>query len=99
MNNIKYRVKVETTNGGKKRYTPQVGIPKLSVGRFDHLWIYWENIITDDYGIDGFSKPSKTLTYYYESEDLAMRIIERYKKYLIKQESKKIKSVTYININ
>lgn len=96
---MKYRIKVETTNGGKKRYTPQVGKPKLSVGRFDHLWIDWENIITDNYGLDGFFSSSKTLTYYYASEDLAMRIIERYKEFLIKQESEKLKSVNYINLD
>lgn len=97
---MKYRIKVETTNGGKKRYVPQIGNPRLTFSkRSVYPWLDWYNIITDNYGIDGFSEPSKTLTYYYDSEDLAMRIIDRYKEFLIKQESKKVKSVDYINID
>ena len=96
---LRYRIKVEEKNNGEKRYIPQVGEPKLSVGKYCHVWEEWLNIICDNYGLDGFGKPSKTMTYSYDSEEVAMNIIGRYKKYLSKIESNQVNKVSYINID
>ena len=89
MSELKYRVKIIEKNDGTKLYVPQVG------NMFCFLLYDWTNIISENYGIDGFSNPSKNRTYYYDSEDIAISIIERYKQYLIEQDSKKVKSITY----
>jgi|688.fasta_scaffold717646_3 hypothetical protein len=94
-----YRIKVEEKNNGQKSYIPQVGELKLSLGKYCYVWKEWLNIICDNYGLDGFGKPSKTITYSYDSEKVAMNIIERYKQYLCKRESNKVNKVSYININ
>ena len=95
MSELKYRVKIIEKNDGTKLYVPQVGEPKLSIGKLGHLWMDWWNIISENYGIDGFNKPSKTRTYYYDSEDIAISIVKRYKQHLIEQDLKKVKSITY----
>ena len=109
MSELKYRVKIIEKNDGTKLYVPQVGEPKLSIGKFDHLWMDWRDIISENYGIDGFNKPSKNRTYYYDSEDIAIdlkglsftlpyiaiSIEKRYKQHLIEQDLKKDKSITY----
>ena len=48
---MKYRIKVETTNGGDVRHTPQFGKPKLTIGkRSVYPWLDWYNIV-EEYGI------------------------------------------------
>jgi len=40
-----YRIKVEECNNGKKYYIPQIGEPKLNVGKYCHAWLEWRNLI------------------------------------------------------
>ena len=88
----KYRVKINELNNGKTEYIPQVGIPKLSLGKYVHLNYEWKNIIMDS--ISEFGS-SKYMTYSYKTEEESLAIIEGYKKYLIKQVGKKVNKTTY----
>lgn len=45
MSNLQYRIKMVTKNNGQKKYTPEVGTPKLSIGKIIHIWVKYESII------------------------------------------------------
>ena len=93
---MKYRIKVETTNGGDVRHTPQFGKPKLTIGkRSVYPWLDWYNIV-DEYGILNLEKGRRIL---YKTEEEALRIIEWYKNVVRRKEAKEIKSVEYIDID
>ena len=93
---MKYRIKVQTTDSGEKKYTPQVGVPKLSIGKFDHLWLDWENIIRQD---SGGVTASKYIAYNFDTEDEAREMVEKYKSKLIKVKNSEVKTVNYINLD
>lgn len=88
----KYRVKINELNNGEKRYIPQVGFPKIRLGKIIVLSYIWENIIMDD--LKTF-QTATSITYFYETEDVAIAIVEDYKKYLTEQEGKKVNKTTY----
>ena len=88
----RYRIKINELNNGKKEYIPQVGTPKLSLGKYVHINWEWENIIMDD--IHKF-QTSIYMTYLYKTEEKAIAVIEGYKKYLTEQEGKKVNKTRY----
>lgn len=93
---MKYRIKVETTNGGNVRYTPQFGKPRLTIcKRSVYPWLDWFNIV------EGLGRLSleKTTRASYKTEDEALKIIEWYKKVVRIDETKEIKSIEYINVD
>ena len=92
---MKYRVKVETTKDGSLKYTPQVGRPKLSIGKFDHLWLDWENIIIESNNIWS----TKNMRMIYDNQEEALHMIEKYKGHIVKVENSEVKSVSYINLD
>jgi hypothetical protein len=93
MSNLQYRIRVETTNDSQKKYIPQVGTPKLSVGRVLHIWLNWENIIDNRHSVSS----SKNIWYIYDTKEEALRLIERYKNKISKTETK-TKTIEYIKI-
>jgi hypothetical protein len=86
-----YRIKIEEKNNGEKGYIPQVGEPRLKLGRFVHLYTDWENIIPQHQSFD----TSKFMSYSYPTEQEALDIIEQYKQYLPNKIGKEVKSTTY----
>jgi hypothetical protein len=92
---MKYRVKVESTNGGKISYIPQVGIPKLNLGRVVHLWLDWFNIIDNREDVSS----SKYVSICYGKQEDAIKMIDRYKKKINKEKINEVQTVTYINID
>lgn len=88
---MKYRIEIEERNNGEKRYTPQVGIPSLKIGKFDFLSMKWGNIIKDN---TSFFYTSY-IQYSYNTEQEALDVIEGYKKYLIAEKGKETKSTTH----
>ena len=90
-----YRIKIEESNNGEKRYIPQVGTNKLRTGRVVWLGTKWENIITqyNRYIISNY------ITESYDTEQKALNVIEGYKKSILEEESKKVKSTTYKTID
>jgi len=88
---MKYRIKIEEQNNGKKWYTPQVGTPKLKIGKFDFVSTEWSNIIEDtkSFWISSFAQIS------YYTEQKALDVIEEYKQYLIDEKGEEVKSTTY----
>lgn len=92
---MEYRIKVETTNSGEKKYIPQVGIPKLSLGRFNHLWLDWYNIISNLNDVSS-TKYGKEI---HNNQEDALNMIERYKNKLNNIKNSEIKSVEYIKVN
>ena len=97
-----YRIKIEERNNGEKLYTPQVGTPRLRIGKFaprlrigkfDFLSVYWENIIRHhDWN---YYYISKMMSESYDKEEDALLIVEKYKQYLRIEESREVKSTTY----
>ena len=93
---MKYRIQVETTNGGEKKYTPQFGKPKLTIGkRSVYPWLDWFNIV------EGLGRVSldKSTRMTYKTEEEALKIIEWYKKVVRRLEKSEVKSVEYINVD
>jgi hypothetical protein len=86
-----YRIKIEEHNNEEKRYIPQVGTPKLRTGRVIWLNTNWENIITHH----NHYMTSNGMTELYNTEQEALNIIEGYKKSILEEEGKKVKSITY----
>jgi len=83
-----YRIEIEERKNGKKWYIPQVGEPYLKIGKFDFLSTKWKNIIEDStsFWISSLAHVS------YNTEQKAIDVIEKYKKYLIDIEGKEVKS-------
>lgn len=93
-----YRIKIEEKNNGEVRYIPQVGTPQLRIGKFDFLSLSWENIIQREFsGTYGYFT-AKTITESHDKEENALLIIEKFKKYLLIEEGKNMKSITYKTI-
>ena len=93
---MKYRIQVETTNGGEKKYTPQFGKPKLTIGkRSVYPWLDWYNIV------EGLGRVSldKSTRMTYKTEEEALKIIEWYKKVVRRLEKSEVKSVEYIDVD
>ena len=86
-----YRIKIEEKNNGEKGYIPQVGEPRLKLGRFVHLYTDWENIIPQH----NHFITTKSMSYSYPTEQEALDIVEQYKQYLQDGKGKEIKSTTY----
>lgn len=86
-----YRIKIEEKNNGDKWYIPQVGTPRLKIGKFDFLSTEWKNLIEDttSFWISSIAQTS------YDTEQKALDIIEEYKQYLIDEKGKEVKSTTY----
>jgi hypothetical protein len=91
----KFRIQINELNNGGKEYIPQVGIPKLNIGRFCYLGFDWYNILSDN--IDNF-QITYTAKYIYYNEEEALNIIEKYKRYLDYKKSKENKSTSYKEI-
>jgi hypothetical protein len=86
-----YRIKIEEHNNEEKRYIPQVGTPNLRTGRVVWLGTKWENIITHHNRYIA----SNGMTESYNTEQEALNVIEGYKKSILEEEGKKVKSITY----
>ena len=91
---FEYRIKVVEKNNGDKIYIPQIGEPKLSLGRFNYVWLGWKNLICWDHNNE--IEPSKTQHNNYSSESSANELIERYKKTIQFQQEQKVKNVYFI---
>ena len=91
-----YRIKVEEQNDGEKSYIPQVGYPKLYLGKICDVWIEWKNLVT--WNASGEISPSDKTTSLHYTEDGALKVINNYKKQLEDKEAKQIKKTTYINL-
>lgn len=89
-----YRIKIEERNNGEKRYIPQVGKTKLRTGRIIWLNTNWENIITQ------YNRYILTngMTESHNTEKDALNVIEGYKKSILEEEGKKVKSITFKTI-
>ena len=89
-----YRIEIEERKNGEKWYIPQVGIPSLKIGKFDFFSTKWRNIIeqTDSFFYTAYAQIS------YDTEQKALDLIEKYKKYLIDIEGKEVKSTSYKTI-
>ena len=90
-----YRIKIEERNNGEKHYIPQVGTPKLRTGRIIFLNTNWENIITHH----NRYMSSNGMTELYNTEQEALNVIEGYKKSILEEDGKKVKSTTYKTID
>lgn len=87
-----YRIKIVEKNNGEKRYIPQVGFPRLKVGRFVFLSMSWENIIKAH---DFSYYTATTMQASHDTEEAALDIIEKYKDYTDVINGNRTKSVTY----
>lgn len=87
---MKFRIKVEETNGGKIEYTPQV--------KFNWWDLWWENILIDDRYGEWYFYTAITTRYIYDSEEKAMMDIDKFKAHIREQSKEKIKTTKYINI-
>lgn len=87
-----FRIKKEEKWNGECQWTPQVGTPRLTVGRYLYLKLDWENILEKSL------TTSKTQKYSYPSEEQALQIIEEFKQYRKEQDSKKVVKVSYKNL-
>jgi hypothetical protein len=85
---MKFRIKVEETNGGKLEYTPQV--------KFNWWDWWWENIMYEGYGEHYFT--TIMAIDIYDSEERAMVAIDKYKTCIQEKTKNKIKTTKYINI-
>ena len=86
-----YRIKIEERNNGEERYIPQVGTPKLRTGRVVWLGTKWENIITHH----NRYITSNNITELHYTEQEALNVIGGYKKSILEEYGKKVKSTTY----
>jgi len=88
---MEFRIQIEEKRNGTMRYIPQVGTPRLRIGKFDFLPIEWENIIKSGWGY-----MSAQLMYEsHSTEQEALDIIDRYKKYIFEEEQKVTIKTTY----
>ena len=87
-----FRIKQEEKRNGETQWTPQVGTPRLTLGRYLYLKPIWENILDKSFAT------SKTMKYSYPSEEQALQIIEEFKQYRKEQDSKKVIKVSYKNL-
>ena len=88
---MEFRIQIEEKRNGTMRYIPQVGTPRLRIGKFDFLPIEWENIIKSGWGY-----MSAQLMYEsHSTEQDALDIIEGYKKYIFEDEQKVTIKTTY----
>ena len=93
---MEYRIKISERIDGGKQYTPQVMCGRIVGGWIKRFNLSWDNIIGN--GCRGFYTAS-TIEEIYNSEKEALDVIEKYKEYLLLEESKKINKVSYKNIN
>ena len=88
---MEFRIQIEEKRNGTKRYIPQVGTPRLRIGKFDFLSIEWENILKYDWGY----MSTQVMYESYSKEQDALDVIEGYKKYTLEEEGKEIIKTTY----
>ena len=88
---MEFRIQIKEKRNGTKRYIPQVGTPRLRIGKFDFLSIEWENILKYDWGY----MPTQVMYESYSKEQDALDAIEGYKKYIFEEEGKEIVKTTY----
>ena len=88
---MEFRIQIEEKRNGEKRYIPQVGTPRLRIGKFDFLSIEWENIIKYDWGYTS----TQVMYESHPTEQDALDAIEGYKKYIFEEEQKVTIKTTY----
>jgi hypothetical protein len=90
-----YRIKINELNNGEKQYSPQCS--KLSTfGRFvKKSELTWDNILQNG----GRFSLSRTTSEWYETEEEALDIINRYKGVAGYEDGKKVKSTTYKSVD
>ena len=88
---MEFRIQIEEKRNGGKRYIPQVGTPRLRIGKFDFLSVEWENILKYDWGY----MSNQVMYESHFTEQSALDVIEGYKKQLIEEEGKEIVKTTY----
>lgn len=88
---MEFRIQIEEKRNGTKRYIPQVGTPRLRIGKFDFLSVGWENIIKSGWGY----MSAQVMYESHSTEQEALDIIEGYKKYIFEEEQKVTINTTY----
>lgn len=88
---MEFRIQIKEKRNGEKRYIPQVGTPRLRIGKFDFLSVEWENIIKYDWGYTS----TQVMCESYSTEQNALDVIEGYKKYILEEEQKETIRTTY----
>ena len=91
---MEFRIQIKEQRNGTKRYIPQVGTPRLRIGKFDFLSMEWENIIKS--GVRYMEV--QTMYESHSTEQDALDAIEGYKKYIFEEEEKKTIKTTYKSI-
>lgn len=88
---MEFRIQIEEKRNGEKRYIPQVGTPRLRIGKFDFLSVEWENVLRYDWGY----MSTQVMYESHPTEQSALEVIEGYKKQLMEEEGKEIVKTTY----
>jgi hypothetical protein len=91
---MEFRIQIKEQRNGTKRYIPQVGTPRLRIGKFDFLSMEWENIIKS--GVHYMEAQSMYESHSTEQE--ALDVIEGYKKYIIEEKGKETMQTTYKSV-
>lgn len=86
-----YLIKITELKNGQVRYTPQVSEATVEGWLFKKLNIRWFNIIQTGYGFN----TSRTMEEYYDTEQQAIEIVEKYTKYHAEEVGRKIANVSY----
>lgn len=88
---MEFRIQIKEQRNGTKKYIPQVGTPRLRIGKFDFLSMEWENIIKSGRGYMG----AQSMYESHSTEQEALDAIEGYKKYLHEEAGRETKNTTY----
>jgi hypothetical protein len=88
---MEFRIQIKEKRNGEKRYIPQVGTPRLRIGKFDFLSMEWENIIKSGRGY----MEAQSMYESHPTEQDALDAIEGYKKYIFEEEQKLTIKTTY----
>lgn len=91
----RYRIKVETNKKGDKFYIPQVGEVHLKGKIFKNLSTTWKNIISK-HVVEPYAMSS--MEEWYGTEEEALEVIEKYKKYIEKEDLSIIVETKYIDL-
>ena len=95
---FQYRIKVKVKNNGEKQYIPQVGTPKLKIGKFDYLWIDWNNLFPyygGNYVIESVDILA-TIETNFDNENDAEDVINFHKKELRRTKDEETKNIYFI---
>ena len=89
-----YRIKIIELKNGEVRYTPQVSKAAVEGWLFKKLSIRWFNIIQTGYGFN----TARMMEEYYDTEQQAIEVVEKYIKYHEAEVGRKTANVSYKHI-